>query len=278
VHHVRVRRLCWIVLLTATILGPPVVSMPDVQLVEEDQVLLTVRPMNVEPAPQSALPAEQIELEDRGTEMVYKFAWPAPGAVTKVVLRASPRPPRPGAKHVVLLESLVTLPAGKQVRARREMVFDDSYTSLFEVYRERDRALVLAVQAEHYRDTRFVVRRDAGEPIQFQLKIQRVEGNQSILLETNRLNTFVGDPVTYSFQFGKYGKGESLRIRLTPQKLYGDLAQIEVDVSGMLPDGEQTAMISRTEDWMTTRGATSSLSVAAGEPPTGFKFLVTPWF
>jgi len=276
--HMRMRRVRWILLLVALLQAAPAASMPAVRLVEKDLVLLTVQPMNAKFAPGSDRPAEQIELEDRGTELDFRFAWPDDHKTTQVLLRVSPRPPRSGAKHVVLLEAKVTLPDGKKVRATREMVFDESYTSLFEVYRERGRTLVLAVKAEHYRDTRLTVVREPGDPIQFQLEIQRVEGDQSIALETNRMNTFVGDPVTYSFQIGEHGEGVSLSIRLTPQKLYGDVAQIEVDVSGMLSDGEQTSMISRTEDWLTTRGATSSLSVATGDPPTGFKFLVTPWF
>ena len=276
--HVCMRRVRWILLLVALLQALPAASMPAVRLVEKDLVLLTVQPMNAKFAPGSDRPAEQIELEDRGTELYFRFAWPDADKTTKVLLRASPRPPRFGAKHVVLLEAKVTLPDGKKVRATREMVFNESYTSLFEVYRESGRTLVLAVKAEHYRDTRLTVVRDPGDPIQFQLEIQRVEGEQSFALETNRMNTFVGDPVTYSFQIGEYGEGVSLSIRLTPQKLYGDVAQIEVDISGMLSDGEQTSMISRTEDWLTTRGATSSLSVATGDPPTGFKFLVTPWF
>ena len=252
--------------------------MPNVRLIEEDLVLLTVRPLNAKLAPDSAPLADQLELADRGVELPYRFVWPEAGQVTEVLLRASPRPPRPGAKHVVLLESRVKLPDGKIARAKREMVFNEGYTSLFEVYRDGNRTLVLAIQAEHYRDTRFSVVTEVGEPIQFQLEIQRVDGEQSYSLETNHLNTFVGDPVAYSFQIGEHGEGESLRIRLTPQKLYGDVAQIEVNISGMLPDGEKIAMISRTEQWMTTRGATSSLAVAVGQPPMGFKFLVTPWF
>lgn len=276
--RLHLRQIGWMLLLVVLLPGPPAASMPHVRLVEEDLVLLTVRPMNAAMAPGSVLPAEEIELEDRGTEISYLLAWPTAEERTEVVLRASPRPPRSGARHVVALESLVKLPDGRKVRSKREMVFDDSYTSLFEVFRERERTLVLAVRAEHYRDTRLTVLREAGEPIQFQLEIQRVEDDRSVSLETNRMNTFVGDPVAYSFQIGEHGEGESLRIRLTPQKLYGDLAQIEVDISGMLPDGEKTSMISRTENWMTTRGATSSLSVAVGEPAVGFKFLVTPWF
>jgi hypothetical protein len=272
------RRICWIVLLLALIQGPPALSMPNVRLIEEDLVLLTVRPLNARLAPDSAPLANQLELEDRGVELPYRFVWPEAGQVTEVLLRASPRPPRPGAKHVVLLESRVKLPDGKTVRAKREMVFNESYTSLFEVYRDGGRTLVLAIQAEHYRDTRLSVAAEVGEPIQFQLEIQRVDGEQSYSLETNRLNTFVGDPVSYSFQIGAHGEGESMRIRLTPQKLYGDVAQVEVDISGMLPDGDKISIISRTEQLLTTRGATSSLSVAAGQPPIGFKFLVTPWF
>jgi hypothetical protein len=271
-------RICGWFCLVVLVCSTPAWPLPRVHLVEQDLVLLTVVPMNVDPAPGSAPLPGPVELEDRGTLLEYRLQWPGPGQASTVELRVTPRPPRSGARHLLLLESRVELPDGSRVRSSREMVFSESDTSLFEVHRLGERALVLAIQAKQERDTRLTVRRETGAPIQFQLEIERLEGDLSESLETNRLNTFVGDPVGYGFQIGSLGEGESLRVRLTPTRLYGDLAQIEIDVSGMLFDGEQTAMISRTEDWMTTRGTTSSLEVAVGQPPRGYRFRVTPWF
>jgi hypothetical protein len=260
------------------VLASRALAMPHVRLVEEDEVVLTVRPMKVSVAPGAEPAVRVVKLADRGVELRYEFAWPEPEDVTKVLLRASPRPPRSGVRHVVLLEAEVTMPDGRQERSKRELVFDEEYTSLFDVRREGNRSLILAIEAVHHRETRLAVRREIGEPMQFQLEIQRVEGDNFVSLETNRLNTFVGDSVSYSFRLGEKGQGESLTVNLTPRRLYGDLARISIEVSGMLEDGDTISMISRQEDWMTTRGSTSSLSVAAGDPPAGFRFLVTPWF
>ena len=37
-------------------------------------------------------------------------------------------------------------------------------------------------------------------------------------------------------------------------------------------------LVSRQEQWLSTKGTTSTLSLASGEPPTGFRFVVTPRF
>lgn len=272
------RHVAWIAVLTASALFPDVAALPDIRVVEEDRVALTVRPMNARTTAEGGPAVREIDLADRGVELRYEFEWPDPGDVTGVLLRASPRPPRRGVEHVVLLEAEVSMSDGRKTRTSRELAFDEALTSLFDVHRENGRSLILAVEAEHHRETTLAVRDEVGEPIQFQLEIQRLEGEESVSLETNRLNTFVGEPVSYSFRLGETGRGESLTVNLTPERLYGDLARIKVEVSGTLPDRKTISVISRREDWLTTRGSTSSLSVASGDPPTGFRFLVTPWF
>ena len=68
-------------------------------------------------------------------------------------------------------------------------------------------------------------------------------------------------------------------MRLFPAQLVGDTLRIDVEISGTLPDGEgSVAVISRTEQWLSTSGATSSLALETGEPPKGFRFRVTPRF
>jgi hypothetical protein len=93
------------------------------------------------------------------------------------------------------------------------------------------------------------------------------------------LNTFVGQPVSYSFRLGQPGEVQSGSVRLLPAQLVGDTLRVEVDISGTLPDAEGSmALISRTEEWLSTSGATSSLVLETGEPPKGFRFRVTPRF
>ena len=76
-----------------------------------------------------------------------------------------------------------------------------------------------------------------------------------------------------------YYEAETGSVRLLPAQLLGDTLRIEVDISGTLPDGEgSVAVISRTEEWLSTSGATSSVALETGEPPKGFRFRVTPRF
>ena len=71
---------------------------------------------------------------------------------------------------------------------------------------------------------------------------------------------------------------ESVLVRLTPLKLFGDVAQIEMEISAALPDGDTTRRIERKEQWLASRDTTSSVTLEAGQPPRGYRFLVTARF
>jgi hypothetical protein len=106
-----------------------------------------------------------------------------------------------------------------------------------------------------------------------------VAGDRVDSLETNRLSTFVGEPVSYSFRLGSPGQAESAQLTLTPQQILGDVVRVEVDVTATLPGAqEEPLLVSRTEQWVTSRGASSTISLATGEPPSGYRFVVTPRF
>jgi hypothetical protein len=61
--------------------------------------------------------------------------------------------------------------------------------------------------------------------------------------------------------------------------MLGETLRIEVEITATLPDPDGgVAMVSRQETWLSTSGVASTLSLADGEPPTGFRFLVTPRF
>ena len=95
-------------------------------------------------------------------------------------------------------------------------------------------------------------------------------------IERNQLSTFVGESVAYSFRLGDRGEADAVRITLKPVRVVGELITIDIDVSGTLPGENDVQLISKTESWTTTRGAVSSVAVESGDPPTGYRFLVTP--
>ncbi len=177
------------------------------------------------------------------------------------------------------LESILTRPgSAPSLGAAREILLgSDSATALFEVARIADQVLTLVVAGEVTRVTEYVALPVVGAPVTFRIDIEWVEEGSSQTLETNHLNTFVGQSVGYSFSLGAIGEAESLSIRLLPLRLMGNTVQLEVDVSGTLPgSGGEIEMVSRQEQWLSTRDTTNILDLASGEPPTGFRFVVTP--
>jgi hypothetical protein len=60
--------------------------------------------------------------------------------------------------------------------------------------------------------------------------------------------------------------------------LLGDLVEIKIHVSGRLPGEHGTTVIGRDENLVINRGATSPVTVTAGDPPQGYRFQITPRF
>ena len=257
----------------------PVAADPRLRLVETEKIVLEVRPLTasfaVEPQGGGRL---ELGPTDPLSSVELALRWPGERKTTRVALTAQRRPPRAGVEHLVRLDAEVRLADGREVRATREVAIQQATTVLFELYREYGRALTLAVDGRVVREESLAVRPTAGPAVQLVLEVERVWDGRTAPLETNRLSTFVGEPVTYSFRLGEEQELESVRVRLTPLKLFGDVAQMEMEVSGALPDGETTRRIERTEQWLASRDTTSSVTVEAGEPPRGYRFLVTARF
>jgi hypothetical protein len=257
----------------------PAGAEPAIHLVERERIRLEIR----------LLTAETIEAADGGfvlevgesspAELELRVLWPDPDVPRRLKLTAERALTAAG--NVVRLASELQRPDGTvTARAKRDVAFySDTSTALFEVARVGDRVLTLAIAGELTQETTYTARPVVGTPVQFQLDIEWVERGDAVTLETNHLNTFVGQSVGYSFRLGEVGEAESLSVRLLPVRLLGDTVRIEVDVTGTLPDPERgVVMVSRQEQWLSTKGTTSTLSLASGEPPTGFRFVVTPRF
>jgi len=209
-------------------------------------------------------------------ERAIDIPWPAGERGSHLRLRASGSPGEAGREHDAVLESWLLLPDTREVHSSRAFRLREGATRFLEVYGDARRRLILAVEAEQV--TRPVLRTGPalGRPVRFRLEIERALGERFVPLETNRLDTFVGQAVTYSFTRGQDQELESLRIVLTPLRVEGESLDVEVRVAGTLPGGPGS--IDRKERLVASRGATSSFIVASGQTPSGFRFLITPEF
>ncbi len=275
------RRVRPLACLVGLALAAPAPAGPAIHVVEKESVVLRVQPLTA----RFVGDVQEVTLEVDDTtvgEIELALRWPDPQTPSRLRLRATRRMAPLGLGWFVRLESELVEPNGRTRRATRDLAFEDetaSITTLFEVARVASGPLILAVAGEVTTRTSLSARPVVGPPVQFLLEIQWFENGKSTSLETNQMHTFVGQSVTYSFQLGRPGEAESGSVRLLPVQLVGDSLRIEVDLTGTLPDGEgSVALISRTEEWLSTSGATSSLTLEAGEPPKGFRFRVTPRF
>lgn len=201
----------------------------------------------------------------------------SPGSVT-LHLVVGLAAPTPDGESVLHLASSVARPGRSPVAASRELSLSDGGSGLFEVYGEGERRLLLTVHSESV--LRAVVRRwaEMGAPVRFVLAVLRVDGERTGLLETNELNTFVGQSVEYSFRRGEGDGMETVRLNLTPVVVSGGVLTIDAEIDGVLPGAAGTALVSHRERIVASRNATSRLSATTGTPPAGYQFQVTPDF
>jgi hypothetical protein len=258
-------------LLAATI----ATAAPSIQVTHRQIAMLEIHPMSATPAPEDDAPPYLIEVDpEHGGQTSFLLAWP--DDESRVEVRFSARAePTPSERHHLFLEATLTLPGGREVHSQRSLWFDDRTTSLFEIYRDGDRPLTLAIEATSEEQTIFTGKSGAGDPVVLTLEIERVVDGTATLVETNHLRTLTGEPVFYSFSLGS-GEADSVRIELNPTRILETVAEIEIDVTGRLPGKDGLQLVSRRERLLISRGTTSTVAVESGDPPTGYRFLVTP--
>ncbi len=274
----RYRSLAAGVALLAALWGPTEAA-PKVDLVQQTTVALKVRPLTAALKSEPEGGAFSMELDGGNVvELAFELLWPEAGSTSSIVLRAAETIPRGDAAHAVELRSELTLPGGKLVRSHKQLEFDTAATALFELASRGGRPLILAIEAETSTETVVAGRPTVGRPVLFRLEVQRLEGERTIPLESNLLHTFIGQAVTYSFRLGGDPESDSALVTLEPARLLGEIAEINLEVSGTLPGEEGPVMLAKRERWLASRGAATSLSFTSGEPAAGYRFVVTARF
>jgi hypothetical protein len=251
-----------------------------VTISKREKVVLSVSPMSSEGTLRCGADTLRLEVDPRsGATGGCTLEWPGRGDATSLVLTAKEGVPDAGQDHAVVLQAELVLADGTRANSTRRHAFSDRSTFLFEIYRRDDRPLTLVVEADTTLETKVSSAPDVGAPLLLLLEIQRVRTGEAVSLETNRLSAFVGQPVSYSFRLGDQPDSESAEVRFTPLRVVGSIAEIRVELSGKLPTADGSVrMMSRSEQWIASRDALSTLDFTAGEPPDGYRFLVTARF
>ncbi len=250
-----------------------------VRIVEAVAFRLDVRPMLVVDGEAGGLPNRGFEIPpgEQG-RLRMELPWPDSGRSGVLVLIGKGQSDDPDGELRLELEAVLTLPDGRSVRANRTLIQREGAVGLFEVYRDPSVRVTLGVSAE--RQIRHVAHRieAVGDRVLFRLDVDAIRGERVYELESNRMNTFVGEPVAYSFRRGEAELAESVRIELTPLSKTGELVEVLVEISGSLPGQPSRLVLSRRETLVTSRGATSSVAVTTGSPPAGYRFRISPEF
>jgi len=259
----------------------PIGAASGVDVVRRPRITLSIQPLAPSGQPAECRGPHRLEVPPGDTGRVrFRVAWPEPEPLVDVELRARQGEAPAGWYLGVSLDAKVSTSDGRELRAQRSVGVSDGTTLLFEVLRENDQPLTLAIQASVTTDL-VISRAQAaavGAPVQFLLEIQRVERGETISLETNELNTLVGEATSYSFRLNRNNATEAVEVVLTPLRLAGEIVEIDVEISGMLPGNDALNVLGRQERWVASRNVTSILAIESGNPPSGYRFLVTPRF
>src|SRR6185295_14874866 len=239
--------------LVVALAGPALRAEPRIYVVREDRVVLRVRVMGG--AGEDGAEREIVLSGEQPGRITREVAWPSREVTSRLTIEARRRVSPENASQRVHLEATLETPGRDLAHAERDITFLDTMLAFFEVARDGPRPLTLAVEASHTSEDVLSARPVIGAPVVLALEIARLENGSSIPLETNRLHTFVGESVGYAFRYGEGDETVSLEIRLLPVQLTSEVARVEIEVSGRLG----SLVISRHEQWVTTKEATSSL-------------------
>jgi hypothetical protein len=178
------------------------------------------------------------------------------------------------------VEAEVTVVRGDEALSRtaRRLAVGGSSSTIWEVHRAQGRRILLGVRVERLARPAVPPPPRVGAQVAFRLFVERVQGDAITLLETNDLNTFVGEPVSYSFRRGAGIEEERIRVGVSPLRILDDVVQVSLDLEARLPGEDAPPPFRRTQTLFVTRGVESRVVVATGDPPSGYRFRLVAEF
>ncbi len=243
-------------------------------------LLLRVECLAIRPDGPRTLASERLEVgAGSAGSTVLDVAWPEPGRPARVKLDVVLTGPASQWPARLAVEAHFSGPGGSEAGVARDIELGEGGSSLLEVWAREPERLVVVLTGEWTRRPllRSAVR--AARPVRLRLDIEAIRGDRGIAVETDDLATLLGEPVTYSFRRGGSGEqAESVELRATPVRIEGDIVQIEVEIAGRLPAGSSPLVLAERRRLVASRGAASALTVTTGDPPRGYRFLLTPSF
>jgi hypothetical protein len=246
---------------------------------QEAALRIEVTPLVVESgATRSLTPIAVEATHDEAGTLETSIAWSPSGPTLGLALEIAVAEGDGERGHALRLAATVRIGGAPPIRSSRLLTLAEGSTGLYDVLEEGGRRLVLSLRVEEIERPVVRGRRNVGSPVLLRLEVERREGERSEPLETNRLLTFLHEGVEYAFAQGEGDAREALRLVLTPLRLDGDVAELEVDVTGSLPGADGPHLLARTERILASRRATSKFDVTVGNPPAGYRFLITPDF
>lgn len=243
-------------------------------------LLLRAECLAVRPEGPRTLAAERLEVGAGSPGSgVLDLAWPEAERPARLKLDVVLTGPAEQWPARLAVEARIGPPGGSEAGVARDIEINEGGSSLLEVWARGPERLVLVLTGEWTRRPLLRTVARATRPVRLRLDIEAVRGGRGIPVETDDLATLLGEPVTYSFRRGGSGeRAESVELRATPTRIEGDLVQIDVEIAGRLPAGSSPLVLAERRSLVASRGAAAVLTVTTGDPPRGYRFLLTPSF
>jgi hypothetical protein len=272
------RRL-FLVAVWAVLISGQLPAQPPIDVKQQERVVLKIHAIGASGMAGTDQPPHVIEVDpDQGGSLSFELPWPDSRSPSNLTLSVVELPTAAERQHSLSIDANLRLADGTEGKATLEMMFSEPSTTLFEVYRIAGKSLTLVIEFDTVQHTEMKRYPEITAPVLFLLEVQRVIADRVISLETNRMQSFIDQSVTYSFKLGETDEAAAIRLQLTPVRISGTLLELEIEISGTMPGDEAIAVAGRGERLIVSRNTPSTIAFERGDPSDGYRFIVTAAF
>jgi hypothetical protein len=246
------------------------------RIVRDVDLLVELRPLLTDGLQSGGLPGRSVRFDDESDAGArWVLQWPDPTQDSRLDLRVSGQPGIDGQPHSITVSGTLKADGDRLIRLRRSFRIREGGSDIYELYRQGDSALTLTLKVRSELKGWSPAAVHAGERVYIDIFIEAIAGDRIVSLESNRLNTFLGEPVEYSFRRGQGKTLEDIRLTLTPGELDQGGYEVEAKLDGSLPGDDGRSYLDRHETLLLSEASTATLRVVRGDPPVGYRFRVS---